>query len=165
MTTRKSARYASQLVHRNLLFGILIGIGLGLLIAVVTLPSHLGIPSSQIDLAVHGVRVDSKGSAPIVPQPGYHFVIVDVTITNRSDASIDVAPILNFYVKDRNGTVYSETAVPTQLEMHSGTLPAHDNLHEEVGFMVKDDAADLRLYYEPGVKGEPVHIVDLAAFM
>lgn len=158
---RMQHNLASYLQPRSLLIGAAIGIGIGLFVARMQYPAI----ETPVRAEVHGVRLDATGHEPLVPRQGYHFVIVDTSIVNDSDTTIDVAPLLNLYIKDSEGFMYAETGVPTRTEMRSGALLAHDSLREEIGFMVKDGATGLKLYYEPGVQGSRTQVIDFGPYL
>ena len=114
-----------------------------------------------VALTVHGVRNDVIGAGPLTPRKDTRFVIVDLSLENLASTTLDVAPILNFHIKDSAGWVYNSVAVPSMHEMLSGALLPGDILREEIGFEVATSATGLRLFYEPGRNEEGQFIIDL----
>jgi hypothetical protein len=150
----------------SLALGVLIGVGIGFGIASITFSSTRSTLDKRFDtvsVKVNGVRIDAQGGGPLTPRPGSRFVITDITLENRTPAPVQIAPLLDMYLKDSEGRIYPEVAVPSAMEMKSGNLPAHDKLREEVGFDVPSDVTDLRLYYEPEVPNAGTQIVALPA--
>lgn len=120
------------------------------------------ITQNEEAVTVNGVRIDKNGAGQLAPLPGQHFVVVDLTLENLGQTPLQVAPLLNFHIKDSRGFVYSVTAVPSTHEMLSGNIASGDKLREEVGFTVDGSATGLRLYYESGRQsGGSAVIVDL----
>jgi len=124
-----------------------------------TLGETVALPG--IDLVVESVRRDAHGTGPLVPRPGYEFVITTVTITNTSERPFELIPLLSFHVKDAAGNVYSVAAVPSESNQLSGPLLPHDKIREEIGFEVLKDAPDLRMVFEPGTPAHDVALINL----
>ena len=114
-----------------------------------------------VAFTVHGLRKDETGAGPLTPRKDSQFIIVELSIENLASTSLDVAPMLNFHIKDSTGWVYKSVAVPSMHEMLSGAIPPGDILREEVGFEVAQSATGLRLYYEIGRYNEEQFIIDL----
>lgn len=124
-------------------------------------PIGVKIIHPTVAFTVHGVRKDTTGAGPLTPRKDSQFIIVDLSIENLASTSLDIAPILNFHMKDDAGWVYNSVAVPSTHEMLSGAILPGDTLREEVGFEVATSATGLRLYYEPGRTTEEQFIIDL----
>ena len=115
----------------------------------------------DISLQVESVRVDKIGQPPIVPLPGYKFVIATVSLQNNGDKPFDLIPLLYFYLKDKDGNVFDVVAVPSPTNSLSGPILPHDKIREEIGFQVLENATDLRLYFNSGLPSNNVVAVDL----
>lgn len=119
------------------------------------------IVASGMTFVVESVRRDMVGAGPLAPRPGYEFVIPTISITNTGAVPIELAPLLHFHVRDREGNVYVVAAIPSEGSQFSGTILPGDTLREELGFEVAQDASDLTLYFEPGLTDRSMFAVDL----
>ena len=116
---------------------------------------------TDVAFTVHTLREDFVGAGPLTPPQGMKFVIADLTIENISTSSIQIIPLLNFYLKDEAGHVYRNSAVVSSHEMLSGEILPGDKLREEIGFAVPKDDQRWWLYYEPGMAGGQTFLVEL----
>ena len=118
------------------------------------------INTPNFSVNVSSLRRDSVGGGPLVPKPGYEFIVPTISVQNMTDEPIDFIPLLFFYIKDSEGNVYNVTSVPSQTNQLSGPILAHDKLKEEIGFEIPKTAKGLKLYFEPGTT-KYVVVVDL----
>lgn len=116
---------------------------------------------TDVALTVHTLREDLVGAGPLTPPQGMKFVVADLTVENISTSSIQIIPLLNFYLKDEAGHVYRNSAVISSHEMLSGEILPGDKLREEIGFAVPKDDQRWWLYYEPGMAGAQTFVVEL----
>lgn len=114
--------------------------------------------AGDIALTVHGVRRDSVGGGPLIPQKGNEFLITMLTVRNLGSKPFELIPLLQFHIKDSAGNIYNVTAVPTPGNQLSGPLSPHDLVREELGFEVPRGINDPMLYFESEQK---VFVVDL----
>ena len=101
-------------------------------------------------LIIHGSKIDTNKNDLIKPKEGFHFVLVDFTLINTSEKSIELVPLIHFHLRDSEGRVYQVAAVASETDMWSGVLLAHDKIRENIGFEVRTDAVGLTLYFETG---------------
>lgn len=117
--------------------------------------------AGNLALTIHSVRRDPIGVGPLTPRTGYQFVVADITLKNNGQDQFDLIPLLQFYVKDNEGKVYTVALAPSEMNARSGPIPPHDLIREEIGFEVAKDAEGLALYLETGEPGQPVIVVNL----
>ncbi len=117
--------------------------------------------AENLSFLVEKLRYDPQGAGPLLPRPGYEFLIPTIVINNTGDKVFDFIPLLSLYVKDASGNVYSETAVISEGNVLSGPISPHDILREEVGFEVPKNASGLVLYFEPGGADRKIIAVNL----
>ena len=108
------------------------------------------IRTPSVTFGVESVRFDARGGGPLVPAPGYTFVITTIHMRNISSSTMQMIPLLQFHVRDNRGNVYSEVAAPLLIPEYSGSVLPQDGLREEIAFAVDHNATGLTLYFEPG---------------
>jgi len=95
--------------------------------------------------------------------PGYEFVIPTIVITNHLATTLELIPLIYFYVKDSAGNVYHVTAVPTATDQLTGPILPGEKVREEIGFEVPVGIDHPALYFERGTVGHPVIAIDFAS--
>lgn len=168
---------------RNILLGIFLGIGIGFVIASVTVrpqtpqgseqlsallkatPKSITSTNDGISITVHNVRNDMEGSGPIIPAPGNHFAILDLTVENATESVLQLIPMMNLTLKDQDGKTYPAVAVPTDVNPVSGDIAPKDLVRQEIGFDVPNNTKWLRLYYEPTLPHKGIQVISLNSFL
>jgi hypothetical protein len=109
------------------------------------------------DISLRVLQVERiPGQAPVTAPAGFEYLVATVFIGNGTSHDIQIAPLLNFHLKDTAGRVFEITANPNATAQLSGPLVSGDSLQEEISFLVPTDARGLVLLYEPGQSGQQV---------
>lgn len=106
------------------------------------------------ELTVHGVTDPLEPADEFFgPDAGNRWLMVEVSITNVSDEPQDYGSY-DFKVKDADNFEYTTGFVDLQRELTSGSLPPGDTVRGQIGFEVPENAAIVRLIFDPGFFGD-----------
>lgn len=130
----------------------------------ITTPHHVMgdiVSSDGITLTAESFRSDTKGFPGFAPMQDYQFLMPMIDITNHTNVSMEVIPLLYFYIKDNAGNVYHPTAAPIMTDQLTGPLLPGETVREEIGFEVPLGIDHPTLYFERGTPNHPVIAIDL----
>ncbi len=120
------------------------------------------VSSDSIAFRVNSLRTDT------VQVPGYwelpdggQFVVLSLTVTNKTDAPYILSPITTMHLKDQAGTQYQVSSAPSITQAFGGELPAGQSVTGEVGFITQKGATSLQLFYDPRTSGDQTIITNL----
>ena len=97
---------------------------------------------------VNSVRED-KGSEFIKPKDGNIYYIIDVTVDNKTDKSINVSSIMMFKLFDSEGYNYNITIGPETKGSVDGEIAAGRKLRGELIFEIPAASKGLELEIDP----------------
>lgn len=107
----------------------------------------------EFTLTVNGMS-SPPGEAFNVPDPGSRFVVVDLTIQNRSTAAVQVASLFQMSLKDRTGKIYDvnlKAFLASGGASPDGELAPGETVRGQVGFQVPQAAEGLVFVFDADV--------------
>lgn len=90
------------------------------------------------------------------PEPGNKFVVVDVTLENKSAEAKSISSMLQMYLKDDTGQKYDLDLMASTASggtTPDGEIAPGEKLRGQVGFQVPEDAQGLVFVYDADVFG------------
>lgn len=106
--------------------------------------------NKDLRFTINDVEVDEVGVKELPAQQGYHFVIVDMSITNKSSDKKSFLPQIQTFLKDDKGNKYEPVAAPSIVSASpAGEIIAGDKSSGKVGYSIPKDATAVRFYFEP----------------
>jgi len=128
--------------------------------------SALGTPIEAGELTLEVTRVTrSAGGDFWKPAPGGEFVIVNVALTNSSDAAQHVSSLLQFWLKDSTGQIYDVNLVANMeapMDLPDGEYAPGETIRGQVGFQVPEGTGGLVFVFDAQVWGFGKVFVDLS---
>lgn len=82
----------------------------------------------NVSFGVDAVNLNQAADAVYKPNPGNRFVVVSVTIANKTTQQRPVVPVTQVYLKDQDGNTYFMSPAPMKNPIAAGNLLAGDNL-------------------------------------
>lgn len=114
--------------------------------------SNIGeiLDTKAFSFAVTKVEYDETGIRELPVAPGMKFVMVSVSLYNKTSSSVHFLPIIETYMRDSVGNRYEITTAP-KIEVASiaGTIERAKGYEGILGFMVQKQASGLEFVYEP----------------
>lgn len=102
---------------------------------------------------VNSVRED-KGGDFLKPDEGNIYYIIDATVENKGDKSINVSSLLMFTLIDEEGYTYDITFGPDTKGQLDGEIAPGRKLRGELAFEIPADATGLELEIDPSLFGD-----------
>ncbi len=109
----------------------------------------------DLGLTVHGVTFPT-GDPFNQPEDGMKFLVVELSIENKSDIAQSVSSLLQMQLKDATGQVYDEDLmadVASGGTSPNGEVAPGETIRGQVGFQVPADAQDLVFVFDGDVFG------------
>jgi hypothetical protein len=106
-------------------------------------------------LTVNSVN-DHPADLLFPPDPGYKFVLVDVTIRNVATTSDTINSVLQMGLKDATGHLFNENFVAegaAGVSFPNGSIAPDQELNGQVGFQVPQDASGLVFVFSADMFG------------
>ncbi len=132
---------------------IILALAFCLLIAAFTIqmrPVRVSIPATAIAVGtpinMGTTTMTVYGAAVGADQPGFkapsgqHFIVVDFSVVNRSDAPINISPSTDTYIKTADGQVNYLSAYQLNQPFHSGQLLPGEAVRGQLSFLAPDKA-------------------------
>jgi len=88
----------------------------------------------------------SSGNQFIAPKTGNKFIKLNLTIENTGKEKQSVSTIIQMYLKDKEGTKYTQTLIPDQKQV-DGELLAGDKIKGDLVYEVPKAVTGLKFYY------------------
>lgn len=106
--------------------------------------------TKDFSFAVTKIEFDTTGITEFPAPPGTQFVMVSVSIHNKTSSSANFYPIYDTYIRDGNGYKYEITAAP-KIEVPSiaGEIQRGLAVNGVLGYMVPIGSKNLEFVYEP----------------
>ena len=95
-------------------------------------------------------RIDDTGTEVFRPGAGYHYVIVDVEITNSDTADLALAPVIQTQIQSAMGERFEMAPAPLDKPFDAGVLAPGQSRRGELSYIVPDEATDMRWVFESG---------------
>jgi hypothetical protein len=92
------------------------------------------------ELTVTMVRHDAVGTPPFVPGTGYEYYIVDLRIKNTSTMPLQIAPVVQTYLRDAGGNTYNMAPAPMERPYNAGPLAPGEERAGQISFNVLQNA-------------------------
>ena len=106
--------------------------------------------TKNFSFAVTKVEFDTDGIKDFPAAPGMQFVIVSVSIHNKTSASVSFLPIFEAHLKDDTGNNYEVAAAPKiNVPSIAGTIDPGVATNGVLGYMIPLSAKNLEFVYEP----------------
>jgi hypothetical protein len=102
-------------------------------------------PTGDFDVTVYGARDPQEPGEFLKPQPGMHFVSVDVQVANRSSRQRPFSSQLGFHLLDPADHEFDTTFGETTPQPPDGDVPPGQSLRGFVVFEIPDGTTGLRL--------------------
>lgn len=126
-----------------------------------TLPSHSGqttYGSGSFDFTLAGTRT-TLGEGSITPKEGYTWLIIKLTIRNRSNIAEYYFSEGSFSLKDRTGAYYEETILAQHQRFPVAKIGVGHTVSGEIAYEVPVGISGLILEYTPhSPAGKPLAI-------
>lgn len=119
----------------------------------------------DLSLTVHGVTFPT-GDEFTQPDEDQRFVVVDVAVENRTDATQNISSLLQMELKDATGQAYDVdlmAQVASGGTSPDGELAPGETLRGQVGFQVPSDATGLVFVFDGDIFGAGKVFVGLPA--
>ena len=114
---------------------------------------HLG---QRLVIDQVSVVAEQIASSTTSTPSGSVYQVVTVRVKNIHAKNFQIIPLLQFHLRDEQGSVYPITVYPSANSQWSGPLEVGDTLREDLAFLVPASAKHFTLYFEPGVSGQAI---------
>ncbi len=104
-----------------------------------------------VEMKVSSVRT-SDGSQPFIAPKDKQYIIVDLSIKNKSDKPIQVLPSTDTYVKDSQGNIVYLTPYSLANPMRAGQLLPGETIKGETSYLVSKNGTN-KLYIDASWSG------------
>ncbi|QQR52138.1 DUF4352 domain-containing protein [bacterium] len=95
-------------------------------------------------------RIDNTGTEVFRPGAGYHYVIVDVEITNSDTADLALAPVIQTHIQSATGERFEMAPAPLDNPFDAGVLALGQSRRGELSYIVPDGVTDTQWVFELG---------------
>jgi len=112
-------------------------------------------------LEITKVQIDPQGSPPFLPGTGYEYYDLTLKIKNVSRTVLQVAPVVQMYLRDKMGTNYELAPAPLLNPFEAGPLQVGEERSGEVSFDVPKSASGMSFVFGTGRPELPLTVVQL----
>lgn len=114
----------------------------------------------KVVYTVNGVR-DSAGNEFEKPKEGSKFILIDITIENKSDKTQNISSMLMFKLLDSKAFNYNPTFISDQKGSLDAEITVSAKLRGEIAFEVPKEETQLKLDVDPSIFGTGKFTVEL----
>lgn len=93
------------------------------------------ISSGDVTVKVSNVSFDD-GKSPLTAPSGKHYVVLDLSVTNRSDKPIQVLPSSDTYLKNKVGDISFLSPFTLSQPFRAGELGPSETIHGQLSYLV-----------------------------
>jgi hypothetical protein len=128
---------------------------LGILTGFVALRAHREAEKQSMVVKVIHTTYDKHGQEPFVPGTSYQFVIIDVKVSNNTSDMFNLAPVVQSYITDEQGTKYNMAPAIISRPLAAGRLANGVSTNGTLSYVVPLGVKHLTFHF---VADSPQHI-------
>lgn len=104
--------------------------------------------TNPIGVTFSTITYDDVGIPPVwIPGEGQQFVMIELTVANKSGEVFHFSPVAQLMLTDSSGKTYEVTSAPKLINGLGGPIDPGVTLTGQVGFTVPKNVENLRLTY------------------